>query len=135
MAMQLLEAPNYIKRKELKPDTYAFESFKYVSSKDNPKSKYPGTPGAINHTFKDETGKKFVIGGDTVFNRLVEDELEPGMLCSFFYLGKVDNDGEDVNYHNWRIAFDPEEQDQFRSKMVTKAAPAPAEKSNLDDLE
>lgn len=109
MAMQLLESPTYIKKKELKKDTFAFECLKYRSSAENLKSKYPGSPGAINHTFEDETGKRFVISGDTVMNRKLEEDVWAGRNVGLFYKGKFDDNGEEVNYHNWQLALDNEE--------------------------
>lgn len=128
MAMQLLESPKYIKKNDLEENQFAFENYKYLRSAENKRSAYPGTPGAINHTFQDESGQKWVISGDTVMNRIVEDEFIPGMPCGLFYLGKKDKDGNAVKYHNWTAAIDLDLQDELRSAT---AAPIP---SDLNDL-
>jgi len=129
MAMQLLETPNYIKKKELKEGKFAFENYSYVSSGENNRSQYPGTPGAINHTFQDEKGKKFIISGDTVMNRIVEDEFIVGMPCGLFYHGKKDADGNEVKYHNWSPAIDLELQKELRAPAAKKI-----DDSGMDDL-
>jgi len=135
MSIVMQERPTYIKKGELKPNTMAIEELRYVKSAENLKSKYPGSPGSINHTFKDDSGQKFVISGDTVFNRMIEDDVYPGMAVSFLYLGKVDNEGNEANYHNWQIGFDPAEQERLAKNIVMKAAPTPANTSpDLDDL-
>lgn len=131
MAMQLLESPTYIKKAELKKDTYAFEKLKYKSSAENTKSKYPGSPGAINHTFEDETGKRFVLSGDTVMNRKLEEDAWPGRNVGLFYKGKFDDNGEEVNYHNWQLALDTEEV----NPNAVASQPTTNNNDSLDNLE
>lgn len=111
MSLKLIESPTYLKKKEIKPDTFAFEGLSYVNSKENKASMYPNTAGSINHVFKNEEGKLFAISGDTVMNRLVEENLWKGRKCSFLYKGKVDDNGDAVKYHNWKIAVDPSEEE------------------------
>jgi len=120
MSMQLLETPNYIKKKELKEEAFAFENYSYVSSRENTRSQYPNTAGSINHTFQDKDGKKFIISGDTVMNRIVEDEFIVGMPCGLYYHGKKDADGNDVKYHNWSPAIDLELQAKLRAPAAAK---------------
>jgi hypothetical protein len=136
MPLEWEKPRKFVNLKETEPKTILVEEGIYLGCEENLKSKYEGQ---YNYLFK-VGSEEIAIGSHekgVLPNKLERKQVEPGDLISIQYLGKFDEQGNKANYHNFKIATDPNKS-VLKSNSIEDTSDSsgnPQTKMNLDDLE
>lgn len=129
--MELTEVarPTFIKKSELKEGQLAIEKLTYSYSAKNSSSQFPDS---LNHYFEDAKGNVTAIGGDTVLDDLVENQLVEGAVCSLKFKGKKNNKGESVRYNNWSLLTNRDQILELKKARTVVTQSLPVNPDELD---